>query len=757
MTHSLVAHPEQPHLIGQAKRWRDFNDAADEIVTTKRCQYDTQALKSALLARLSELLKELFPKGKVRNHQFVVGDLQGNQGHSLVVELEGPKAGLWIDFATGEKGDVFDLWAMTHQLDSRQQFAHVLEGLADWLGMEPPTPHQPSPTSSAAKTTRWDYHDSEGSIIASTFRYDTADGKKSYRPWDAQTKQHKAPEPRPLYNQPQLVDAQQVILVEGEKAAQALIDQGIVATTVMFGANAPVEKNDWSPLSGKDVVIWPDNDKAGKQYAQRVAKALAENRVKFVSIIAIPEGTRDKWDAADAVEEGIAIESWLVGVSKTVIDGTDENTDPLALDIFTMRTAIEKPEPIPDDLIGPRVLTPRGSWVIAGPPKVGKSDFVLNLLTHAAAGIDFLCFQFSRPMRIFYAQCEIEKPYMHERCLRAMKSHRDLLERGLDNLVMTSRFRFKFTEAGVKRIIKGIQQAFPDPNKPVDIVAVDPFRNIYQSDLSDGDINDDLIHFFYERMEIILTKVNPKAGLLIVHHTNKITQKALLEDPMTAISGGGAMLSYPSSLAVLGKHSDEEAHHTVTCWTDIRNGPPLGTRQFAKTEKGWSEAGEYSMRLIKQQWGELNDREQNRKRRAILEFIFNEASQGRLYTSSSLAKKLSGTQGLGSEPTIRRLISLYETTGHIRFISNEQVANYGLPKARSPLGYVCVEGMTRMAIYDEDNKETIAAIEYLPTHYRDPHSEQVFELQAKAIRRWRYINEDHQPNTDSISQPIANQ
>lgn len=33
-----------------------------------------------------------------------------------------------------------------------------------------------------------------------------------------------------------------VILVEGEKCADALIEQGITATTAMLGANAPIEK-----------------------------------------------------------------------------------------------------------------------------------------------------------------------------------------------------------------------------------------------------------------------------------------------------------------------------------------------------------------------------------------------------------------------------------------------------------------------------------------------------------------------------------
>jgi hypothetical protein len=34
-----------------------------------------------------------------RGKQFIVGDLEGNPGKSLVVELEGSRAGMWMDFA----------------------------------------------------------------------------------------------------------------------------------------------------------------------------------------------------------------------------------------------------------------------------------------------------------------------------------------------------------------------------------------------------------------------------------------------------------------------------------------------------------------------------------------------------------------------------------------------------------------------------------------------------------------------------------
>lgn len=71
---------------------------------------------------------------------------------------------------------------------------------------------------------------------------------------------HRAPQGKlPLYNRTRVRDAQSVIVVEGEKAVHALAGVGIVATTSPGGAGK-AHKADWSPLEGKAVYLWPDND-----------------------------------------------------------------------------------------------------------------------------------------------------------------------------------------------------------------------------------------------------------------------------------------------------------------------------------------------------------------------------------------------------------------------------------------------------------------------------------------------------------------
>ncbi|UZG48461.1 phage/plasmid primase, P4 family [Caldimonas thermodepolymerans] len=292
----------------------DFNDTAPapEIPASER----REAVRAALLARLEAVLFTLFPAGKKRRGKFVIGDVLGSPGDSLEVVLDGDKAGLWTDRAEGSGGDVFHLIGAHFGVDVQGDFARVLDLAEDLVGRALTAP----PRKAAKKapiddlgpaTAKWDYLDAQGQLIAVVYRYDPPGRKKEFRPWDAKRRKMAPPEPRPLYNQPGIQDAAQVVLVEGEKCAQALIDAGVCATTAMHGANAPVDKTDWSPLAGKAVLVWPDRDKPGWEYAVQAAQAILSAGAKTCHILYPPEEAADGWDAADAVMEGFDVAAFL--------------------------------------------------------------------------------------------------------------------------------------------------------------------------------------------------------------------------------------------------------------------------------------------------------------------------------------------------------------------------------------------------------------------------------------------------------------
>lgn len=77
----------------------------------------------------------------------------------------------------------------------------------------------------------------------------------------------------PLFNRVRLRESDTVIFVEGEKCVRELTKLGFVATTGSGGAsNAALQ--DLTPLSGKSVYLWADNDVPGRDYMASIADRL---------------------------------------------------------------------------------------------------------------------------------------------------------------------------------------------------------------------------------------------------------------------------------------------------------------------------------------------------------------------------------------------------------------------------------------------------------------------------------------------------
>ena len=156
----------------------------------------------------------------------------------------------------------------------------------------------------------------QGRPLAYIARFDLPNGEKAILPlcfgqYGANRPQWQwkaLPEPRPLYNLPCLTALPEapVLLVEGEKtadAAQALFPN-FATLTWSGGANA-VSKADCSPLQGRNVIIWPDNDEPGFKAAVALVERL-ERIAASVRIVLPSETLPDKWDLADSLPPGFA-------------------------------------------------------------------------------------------------------------------------------------------------------------------------------------------------------------------------------------------------------------------------------------------------------------------------------------------------------------------------------------------------------------------------------------------------------------------
>jgi 5S rRNA maturation endonuclease (ribonuclease M5) len=298
MTTTVVAHP-----------WFDFND-----VQAIEPRFDKEDIRARLLDQLESVLAHLLPRGKRRGAQFVVGNVAGDPGDSLVVDLDGNKRGLWLDFATGESGDALAPWASVRGFILPREFDALLEDIGHWLVVPRTAGAITLPSGTAyddlgPATAKWNYSDANGKLLACVYRYDPPGGKQ-YRPWDVRARAMRMPDPRPLYHLPAIVASKDIVLVEGEKCADALMHLGIVATTAMGGAATAIDKTDRTPLAGKTVVVWPDHDEAGARYADAVIPKLQRIGAK-VRRVTVPGDKPKKWDAADAVAEGFDVPTLL--------------------------------------------------------------------------------------------------------------------------------------------------------------------------------------------------------------------------------------------------------------------------------------------------------------------------------------------------------------------------------------------------------------------------------------------------------------
>ena len=160
----------------------------------------------------------------------------------------------------------------------------------------------------------WTYRDTSGAVLGYFCRFEEKAGGKSFRPlclfeddsgsyqwrWEAW------PDPRPLYGLDRLAEKPNtpVIVTEGEKAcdAAAILYPDYVCVTSPSGSKAS-GKADWSSLTGRRVIIWPDADAPGHIYADAVAKRLATIGALSIAIILPPDGVPQGWDAADAIHE----------------------------------------------------------------------------------------------------------------------------------------------------------------------------------------------------------------------------------------------------------------------------------------------------------------------------------------------------------------------------------------------------------------------------------------------------------------------
>lgn len=127
--------------------------------------------------------------------------------------------------------------------------------------------------------TSYTYYNADGTVAYTKTRIDNADKTKKFYFEQPDGKRNLNGVNRVPYNLPAVLNAKTVYFVEGEKCADAVIKQGFVATTLDNGANSKwlSEYNDY--FKNKNIIIIPDNDTPGKNYAKNIALNIPNSKI----------------------------------------------------------------------------------------------------------------------------------------------------------------------------------------------------------------------------------------------------------------------------------------------------------------------------------------------------------------------------------------------------------------------------------------------------------------------------------------------
>ena len=190
-----------------------------------------------------------------------------------------------------------------------------------------------------------------------------------------------------------------VFIVEGEKAAERLIKLGLVATTSHGGAGK------WSDalaqyFDGRNVVVMPDNDNAGKRHADQVVRALwgKANKIKRVELDGLPE----KGDVVDWLFKGGTVQSLMEAVKATpALDSAPEELDAAdealeaeieddgALMPYSLMRQTDVWSMPPVEFLVDGLIPERSFAMIYGAPGSGKSFLAIDMALSVAHGVDW--------------------------------------------------------------------------------------------------------------------------------------------------------------------------------------------------------------------------------------------------------------------------------------------------------------------------------------------------------------------------------
>lgn len=311
---------------------------------------EIRELAERLNDHAEEVAAHLLPAGIRNGREWLVGNVQGEQGRSLKTCIEGAKRGVWTDFATGQGGkDLLDLWREVKGLTLAEAIAEAKQ----YLGIQEPAFEKLTaksyrrPTAPKAAKKVADESPVRKYLLGRGLTTESIDAYRlgeveAVGPWDG----WKKPEPwkgpwivLPSFRDKELIavkylhlerreekkqtvvepgcepvlfgwqaipdNSRTVTLCEGELDALSLWQYGFPALSVPFGGGAGA-KQQWivhefpSLERFEEIFLALDQDEEGEKATREIISRLGAHRCKVVRL--------PRKDANECLQKGVTVE-----------------------------------------------------------------------------------------------------------------------------------------------------------------------------------------------------------------------------------------------------------------------------------------------------------------------------------------------------------------------------------------------------------------------------------------------------------------
>jgi hypothetical protein len=387
----------------------------------------------------------------------------------------------------------------------------------------------------------WHYTDEEGISLFIKQRFKTFDSKgktyKTLRVMPDGSRVGKLGDCRLVpYKLPELQQAiaagRVVYITEGEKAADALGSLGVVATTSHAGAGGwNDELNQY--FKDANVVIVPDNDLVGWNYAQKVAEALIPT-AKSVRVLDL-NLSHPKEDAYEWVNRYDGSRTLLAQIAKAcpIVKSTEEVWTPQRLSLYVPETPQEeaakskflveswdsiKDEPV--EWLIESIIPKRAFVALYAPPASFKSFIALDIAEAVATGREWMGYRVPKKGAVLYIAGEGHGG-MGAR-VKACKIQNNSPD-GANLYVIRAQINIRSSQEDFDSLVSAINELIAQIDEPLELIILDTLMRMSGGGFNENS-SEDMGGFITQAGKIQAIYL---CAMLLIHHSGKDITKGL--------------------------------------------------------------------------------------------------------------------------------------------------------------------------------------------------------------------------------------